>query len=127
MERDGFLNNHTRKDEIALWQMYMFSAVRAIREAPESEGITLLQTVSGKEYLYHFCADNIFDVMNALVQNGDTRVLYLIHVWRDHTLDVPSYDLRRMLLELHPENQDALMLLTGRESFTIRSLGSTMT
>lgn len=120
------MSTHTRRDEINLWQMYMFSAVQALRKSPEADGITLMKTASGKEYYYHFGIDDLSDLRNGLVYNRDFRVLYLVHVWSDHTLDVPSYDLRRMLLELHPENQSALMLLSGRENFIIRSLGSTM-
>ncbi len=120
------MHSHTRQDEITLWQMYMFSAVQALRESPEADGITLLKTDSGKEYRYQFGMDDISDVRNGLVHSGDPRVLYLIHVWRDHTLDVPPYDLRSVLLEVLPENRDALMLLTGKESFIVRSLGSTM-
>ena len=120
------MNTHTRQDEITLWQMYMFSGVQAIQEAPEAEGITIVQAASGREYRYHFCTDQVSAFADMLTGNGDTQILYLVHVWKNHTLDVPSYDLRKALLDLHPENKDALMLLTGAENFIVRSIQSTM-
>ena len=120
------MNTHTRQDEVILWQMYMFSGVRAIREAPEAEGITLVRTVSGREYCCHFSGDPVPGFVERLVREGDSQVRYLVHVWKDHALDLPSYDLRKALLELHPENKNALMLLTGAENFIVRSLQSTM-
>lgn len=120
------MHTHTRKDEIILWQMYIHSGVRAIREEPEAEGITLLRTASGREYRFRLFRDDIPGFIDVLTQNGDTHVLYLVHVWKNHWLDVPSHDLRKALTALHPENENALLMLIGEENFSVFTIRETM-
>lgn len=122
------MNTHTRKDETALWQMYMFSGTKAIAQWPEADGITILQTAGGKEYPLPLFLDEgaVRQDLAALVEAGDTQVRYLVHVWKNHWPDVPAHDLCKALLELHPENGNAYLLLAGGENFVIRRLEDTV-
>lgn len=122
------MNTHTRKDEIALWRMYIYSGTSAIADAPNAEGITIVRTAKGNEYRFPISMENPFvqSVIEALTGAADTHVLYLIHVWKNHWLDVPSYGLRQALTALHPENKKARLMLIGEENFIIRSLEDTM-
>lgn len=119
---------HTRQDEIALYQMYLFSGTRAIAQFPDADGITILRTAKGNEYCFPISMDHPFvpEVVPTLVDAEDPQVLYLIHVWKSHWPDVPPFDLRQSLSNLHPQNKYARMLLAGGEDFIIRSLEDTM-
>ena len=116
------------QDQTNLYQMYVFSGVRAISEHPDAEGVTLVRTAAGEEYLFPFTGDPDFAEKAAriLTEGKNAHIRYLIHVWKDHTLDVPSYGLRKVLMELHPANGKALLMLRGENGFTIFTLGDTM-
>ena len=122
------MGRHTEQDEKNLYQMYIHSGIRAIEEAPEAEGITILRTSKGKEYCFPFSfqSDFVPNILSTLTAGEDVCVLYLLHVWKNHALDVPSYGLRQALTALHPENQKALLMLIGEENFVIRSIQETM-
>lgn len=118
----------SKQDETTLYRMYTFSSIQAIADHPDAEGITIVQTVTGKEYFFPFDGDPVFvsQAVYALTNVEDAHIRYLIHVWKDHTLDVPSYGLRKALTELHPENGKALLMLRGENGFSILRLGDTM-
>lgn len=122
------MSTHTRADEITLWQMYIHSSVSAIAESPEAEGITIVRTSRGNEYRFPFIPGRSFlsEVVATLTGSGDTHILYLIHVWKNHWLDIPAYGLRQALTALCPENENALMMLIGEENFVIHSIKDTM-
>lgn len=56
----------------------------------------------------------------------DTRILYLLCLWRDGCLDVPSAELRKALLALHPDNSRAQMLLNGGDVLVLKPLSVMM-
>ena len=119
---------YNTNDETTLYQMYIFSAIRAIADAPDAAGITLLRSNNGNEYCFPFMFDSGFvpQVICTLTKANDTHIRYLIHVWKDHALDVPSHDLRRALISLHPENRNALLMLAGENGYAILPLEDTM-
>ena len=119
---------YNTSDETILYQMYVLSAIRAIADAPDAQGITLVRTEKGNCYQFPFSPDPDFvpQAVRTLTEAADPHIRYLIHVWKDHTLDVPAYSLRRALMELLPENQDALMMLAGKNGFRILPLVETM-
>ena len=119
---------HTAADERTLSQLYRHSGIPAIDETPEAEGITILRTGKGQEYRFPFSFQENFtaEVVAALTAAGDPQVLYILHIWTNHALDVPSYELREALLALHPENRNTRMLLVGEKGFHIRSIEETM-
>ena len=118
--------NHTPQDEVSLWQMYIWSGIQAIAEFPEPDGIEILRTDSGKEYRFpmtlgHYAQD-MKAAMQVLTEDGQTRVTYLCHVWKNHGLDAPGAALREGLIQLNPENQNTLTMVCGEERFIIQTL-----
>lgn len=119
---------HTQQDTSILYRMYVFSGISAIGDFPDAEGITLVRTAKGREYRFPFTFDKPFipQVVAALTEAEDTHILQLIHVWKNHCLDIPSYSLRQALMALHPENKNARLMLAGENSFTILTVSETM-
>lgn len=122
------MNTHTSKDSVALWQMYIHSGVSAIARNPDADGITILRTEQGRECCFPIVLKqlDVAPIIDDLKLTGDTRIPYLIHVWKNHWLDLPPYDLRKALLALNPENRDTRLMLIGEESFRILTLAETM-
>ena len=119
---------YNTNDETTLYQMYIFSAIRAIADAPDAMGVTLVRTKKGNCYQFPFspAPDFVPRAVRTLTESEDPHIRYLIHVWKDHTLDVPAYSLRRALMELHPENRNALLMLAGENGYAILPLEDTM-
>lgn len=122
------MNSHTRQDEIALWKMYIYSGIRAIAQAPDADGISILQTIQGNECTIPMTMGEPLDsrFIDSLIKTGDTRIAYMIYIWKNHWLDIPPFDLRQALLRIDPENKNTRLLFIGEENFIVRSLESIM-
>ena len=115
------------KTEIGLWRMYIHSGIRELEKAGNADGVTILRTAE-KEYCFpvKLESDFVSPMLKTLEAAGDTRVLYLVHMWKNHWLDMPAYDLRKGLVTLCPENRDAQLMLIGENGFVIRTIEETM-
>ena len=122
------MDMRNRTDEIALWQMYIHAGTQAIGESPDADGVTIIRTVKGTEYRFPYYMDKNYvpEILAALRAAGDVHVRHLVHIWKNHWLDVPSYSLRQALLALHPQNADAHLMLIGEENFVFLSVRDTM-
>lgn len=60
--------------------------------------------------------------MKTLAESGDKEICYLVCMWNDNTLDLPSCHLRDLLIELHPSNKEAGILLNSDEGFQVKLL-----
>ena len=126
------MNTFSPEDANILRQMYR---AEAAKEASDADGVTVLRTALGNEYRFPLSmrepfAENLEvqaqQAVDTLMQNNDTRVLYLLHVWKTgHCLDLPPYGLRKALSKLHPENQNALLPLQGEEAWIVKTIAST--
>ncbi len=117
-----------RNDEIALYQMYVHTGIKAIKNAPDADAVVILRTASGKEHCFPISLGSTFapQIVSTLVASEDTHILYVVHIWKNHWLDIPAYDLRKALMDIHPENKNAKTMLIGENSFIIRSIEDTM-
>ena len=115
-------------DKTTLHRMYLTSGISALQSHPEAEGITLVRTAKGNEYHFPFSFQASFvpEAVAALTGAEDIHIQYLLHIWKDRTLDVPAYSLRKALMALHPNNRDALLMLAGKTGFALLPLGDTM-
>lgn len=114
-------------DASTLWKLYIWSGVSAIAEVPDADGFAILRTEHNQEYRFPFhTTDSVStwaqNVTDSLSVKNDTHIRYLIFVWKNHWLDVPAADLRKKLLDLHPENRDAKIMLIGQDGFIITTL-----
>ena len=115
----------TEHDQITLWRMYIHSGIRELEKAKDADGVTIIRT-GEKEYCFpiDLNADFVSPILAALRQ--DSKVDYIVHMWKNHWLDLPAYDLRKGLVELCPENKDAKLMLIGEDGFVIHTIGETM-
>ena len=60
--------------------------------------------------------------VRTLAENGDKEIRYVVCMWNDTTLDVPSCHLRDLLIELNPSNLETVILLNNGEGFQVKSL-----
>lgn len=116
----------TTDNKKILWQMYIWSGIKALSEQKDGDGVVILRTEKGNEYCFPVYRNEPFvDVMtltDTLRKAEDIRVCYLTMMWNNHWLDVPPCVLRKALIELTLDNAEVNILLIGEENFLIRTL-----
>ena len=71
-------------------------------------------------------------LINQLIENDATLVKKIVCVWVKNGVnmldyvDMPSYNLRKMLCDCNGDNVNAEILLKGKEGFTTKTIGETM-
>ena len=96
-----------------------------------TQAVVLLSS-KGKEYST-IIEDVLAEEKNAekslvseLRANDDTEIGYILVVWKNGCVDVPSYDFREMLCRMNTENKNAAIFLMGEAGYGVKSLGATM-
>ena len=119
----------------SIFDQMMQTAVHMLKDAPNArltQAIVLL-TSKGKEY-----SAIIEDVLSeekiaekALIKemqkDNDTELRYVMTVWKTSSgVDMPSYDFRKMLCCMNPENKNAAIFMNEIANYTVLPLGATM-
>ena len=118
----------------SVFDQMMQTAVHKLKDEPET-GMTqaiVLLTSKGKEY-----SAIIEDVLSeekiaekALIKemckDNDTELRYILTVWKNGCVDIPSYDFRKMLCRMNLENKNTAIFLMGEAGYHVKSLDTTM-
>lgn len=59
-----------------------------------------------------------------LYEKSDIEIKYIICIWNDCTIDIPSMHLRRSLIDLSPKNLNTLVLLQGEGAIIAKKIGT---
>lgn len=57
---------------------------------------------------------------------NDTEIRYVLCMWQDNGIDIPSYNFREMLCELNPENKKSLIFVMTKDGVSLIELSATM-
>lgn len=98
--------------------------------AAESASPQTVAVLTSRSNLYSFANRDVLSgdtadedaFVKTLLACGDTGIRYVVCMWNNRELDVPSGHLRRQLEELNPKNQDAGILLSGKNGFVVKKL-----
>ena len=66
------------------------------------------------------------ELIARMKENDDTRIVRYVSLFGDLHCDFGGYELRKKLIELNPDNNGAIMLLTSDKGFTKRTVTETM-
>ena len=61
-----------------------------------------------------------------LLSANDTKLSHILCVWQDGEIDVPSFALRQMLLDIDPSNKDCGLFVITADGCSVMSLANTM-
>ena len=65
-------------------------------------------------------------LLRELLANDDTEIGYILVVWKNGCVDVPSYDFREMLCRMNIENKNASIFFRCEAGYHVKPLGVTM-
>ena len=109
---------------------FLAEARRLISENPSAIQINLIVTASGRMYSFPRFDLNTKEqedlCLRRLREDREPQVLCIVCMWHDFTIDMPAHSLRKQLLELHPANTDARVLLRGEAGINAIPLGVTV-
>ena len=103
---------------------------KQLQENPDAEQIVGVKTVNNNLY---FAVNRDIrngdyqkekELFNALRKNRDRQVAYFVTMWNDQTPDMCSHNFRKGLLQLDPENKNAMTVLRGAEKYYVKPLSS---
>ena len=119
----------------------MLSVVKnALQSITPHQYTQVVAICSDNGYIYHTIIDNALSgemtseqqLINQLIENNATLVKKIVCVWVKNGVnmldyvDMPSYNLRKMLCDCNGDNVNAEILLKGKEGFTTKTIGQTM-
>ena len=107
-------------------------ADQELKQNPDALNVVVLQTVNGDivTALLRDATDDDFvcaiaqqseKVITALKEQGSPVISVILTLFRGNTPDLPSFALRQALIELNPENTQAMILLGPSIGRTIAS------
>ena len=113
----------------------MFDELFAIAKAEiadldeKAEGMPALQVTVLLTYSNHFyVAVNDVDgtICEKMKQTNDTRVIKVLTMWKDGSIDLPSFDFRDALIQMDERNLNAEMILNGMGGYHTKTLAVSM-
>ena len=105
-----------------------------LKNAEQGQYTQVLILVSSTEKEYSAVIKNVLSeehpeekaLLEELKANHDTTIDYILCMWQDGCIDIPSWAFRKMLCSLDPKNADALLfVMTGNGVSAVR-LANTM-
>ena len=118
----------------SVFDQMMQTAVHMLKDAPNArltQAVVLLSS-KGKEYstiIEDVLAEEKLaekSLLRELLTNDDTEIGYILVVWKNGCVDIPSYDFRKMLCRLNIENKNAAIFLMGEVGYHTKPLRVTM-
>lgn len=117
-----------------------------IFESMKKRAESLLETCKAQTYtqvvvvltsnhnLYGMVIDHVMDpthrcehaFLKELQGQHDTDIRQMVCMWSEGSLDMPSYDFRQMICDLHENNKNAEMLLQGASGYLKKTIAQTM-
>jgi len=86
--------------------------------------VTVLLTNNDDVYV----AVNDIDGMicEELKRNKDTKVIKMLTMWKDGSIDISSYAFRETLVKMDEDNNNTDVLLQGKNNYLIKKLADTI-
>lgn len=111
----------------------ILEAQKQVKENTDVEMVVVTQSAKGNMY---FCfihealngdeAADIDDFIQRLVDAGDVEMKYCVCMWNRGWLEIPSYYLRKCLLEISPKNEETIFAGQGENKIVLKTLKDMM-
>ena len=107
-------------------------AEKTLRNNPGAEQAIAVTTAQANTYCFAnhsiMSGDHSHenDFIELLLESRDTQVQYIVCKWNGQSVDVPSMNFRRRLVEADGDNENAEILLQGVAGYLVKRLKATM-
>lgn len=66
------------------------------------------------------------DLLEKLKEVEDTNIRYVLCIWQDNSIDIPSFAFRNMLYTLNSKNSDSLLFVMTDNGVSVMKLSASM-
>lgn len=66
------------------------------------------------------------DLLEKLKEAEDTNIRYVLCIWQDNSIDIPSFAFRNMLYTLNSKNSDSLLFVMTDNGVSVMKLSASM-
>lgn len=95
-----------------------------------SQGVQVIVVLTAKSHSFSLINHNIMEgnlseeenFIEGLVEAGETEIRYLVCMWKEYMLDIPSQHMREQLVKINPLNREMHLLLRGAEGYSTKKL-----
>lgn len=102
-------------------------AKRLVELNPSADQVIVVKTEQSN--VYHFINnplsgdyENEDRFVQMLLDQKDSVVKYIVCMWNNYALDIPSFHLRKLLLDANSRNGDTAMVMQGEEKIIVKDL-----
>ena len=92
----------------------------------------VLYSATGNQYheiIKNACSKDMTEekeLIEKLKAAGDTEIRYVLCMWQDNNVDIPSFAFRKMLCDLDQKNQEAILFVMTTEGISATKMSATM-
>ena len=120
-----------RAEFMSEFEVLVGEAKNEIHLNPEAEQVVVVRTAKNRirSFVFHSMSEILQEenpFVQQLVEQDDAEIKYIVCMWNNYGLEVPSIQLRKCLLAVAPKNEEAFMILRGEYDYAIRTIKSTM-
>lgn len=94
-----------------------------IERLPDPQVIVLL---TDRNRFYVAANDVDGTICEAMKREKDTKVIRILAMWKDGSVDLPSFDFRDALIQMDERNLNAEMILNGMGGYHTKTLAVSM-
>lgn len=119
-----------RMDFFTEFEQLIGEAKTQVRLNPSAEQVVVVKAKNHIRYFMNNVMDGNYEdeerFIQQIVDENDAELKYIVCMWNAYALDVPSFHLRKRLLEICPKNAEAIMILQGEYDYVLKDIKSTM-
>lgn len=110
------------------------TAVELLRNTEKNQYTQCISLFSSKEKEYTVIIKKALtnekaeeeSLLERLKKIEDTEIYYVLCMWQDECIDIPSYAFRKMLCDLNSKNYKSLLFVTTRNGISVKELSKTI-
>ena len=110
------------------------TAVELLRNTEKAQYVQCIILFSSKEKKYAITIKNALlterteeeSLFERLKKVEDTEIKYVLCMWQDGCIDIPSHDFRKKLCDLNPKNYKSLLFVTTKKEVSVKELSKTI-
>ena len=110
------------------------TAIKTLEQSNPQKNTQVIIVFTSKDNEYSTVISNVLSkdgseekmLLDVMAESKDTCIRYIMCVWHNGAIDLPSYRFRKMLVEFNPANGDAGIFIKTRDAYGIIKLSNTL-
>ena len=120
-----------RAEFLSKFEVLIATAKNEVRLNPDAEQVVVVRTAKNhiRSYVFRSMEEIVKEnnpFVSELIEQDDAEIKYIVCMWNNYGIEIPSIGLRKSLVAASANNENAYMILNGEFDFVGRTIKSTM-